>query len=176
MNFEQNAGLLREECMTWLARGAGSVRIWCASAAGEEPYTLGVTLAESLDEQGVDWRLLASDVSVTALRRAAAGVYEPSQLEQLSQALRQRYFEPEYCDDAGLRTCRVVPALRSRIAFERIELSRPPFAVRGELDAIFCRNVLSDFDGGVRQRLVSELERNLLAGSKRGGLATAVTK
>lgn len=156
---------LREECRAWATRGAREVRVWCAaSATGEEPYTLGMTLAESLDQQGIGWKLLASDISVSALRTAAAGVYEPSRLEQVPPALRQRYFEAEYVDESGRRTCRVVSTLRSRMMFKRVNLSTPPFPMRGDLDAIFCRNVMIYFDNAVRQRLVSDLERLLRPG------------
>src|SRR5215203_3176587 len=100
--------ILREECKRWVARGAQNLRVWCvASATGEEPYTLAMTLAEGLDQHGVAWRLLASDVSVAALQTAAQGIYDPSRLEPIPPALRQRYFEPEYCDEVGQRTRRV---------------------------------------------------------------------
>jgi chemotaxis protein methyltransferase CheR len=36
-----------------------------------------------------------------------------------------------------------------------------PFPLRGELDVIFCRNVMIYFDAAVRARLVAELERLL---------------
>jgi chemotaxis protein methyltransferase CheR len=36
--------------------------------------------------------------------------------------------------------------------------------MRGELDAIFCRNVMIYFDNAVRQRLVTEAERLLRPG------------
>jgi chemotaxis protein methyltransferase CheR len=148
-----------------VARGAQAVRVWCAaSATGEEPYTLAMTLAECLDEHGVAWKLLASDVSVAALQTAAQGIYDPSRLEQVPPALRQRYFEAEYCDEAGQRTRRIAAELRSRITFERQRPSAPPPSVRGEFDAVFCRDVLSQLDPAPKQRLVGEIERLLRPG------------
>lgn len=157
--------ILRDECKRWLARGAGGVRVWCAaSATGEEPYTLAMTLAENLDEHGVDWKLLASDVSVAALQTAAQGIYDPSRLERIPPALRQRYFEAEYCDELGQRTRRVASELRARITFERQRPSAPPPSIRGEFDAVFCRNVVSQLDAPARQRLITEIERLLRPG------------
>jgi chemotaxis protein methyltransferase CheR len=157
--------ILRDECKRWIARGANGVRVWCAaSATGEEPYTLAMTLAESLDEHGVDWKLLASDVSVAALHTAAQGIYDPSRLERVPPLLRQRYFEAEYCDEAGQRTRRVASELRARITFERQRSSAPPPSLRGEFDAVFCRNVLSQFVAPARQQLVGEIERLLRPG------------
>lgn len=157
--------ILRDECKRWVARGAQSLRVWCvASATGEEPYTLAMTLAESLDEHGVAWRLLASDVSLAALQTAAQGIYDQRRLEAIPPALRQRYFEPEYCDEGGQCTRRVAAELRARISFERQGPSAPPPSVRGEFDAVFCRDVLSRLDGGAKQRLVGEIERLLRPG------------
>ena len=158
--------VLREEAAGWVRRGASGVRIWCAAAAtGEEPYTLGMTLSESLDAHGVPWELLASDISVSALRTAAAGVYGRSRLEQVPKALRLKYFERQP-GEVGEASYRVTSELRSRVAFKRLNLSTPPFPMHGDLDVVFCRNVMIYFDTAVRQRLISEVERLL----KPGGL------
>lgn len=155
---------LRDEASDWLRRGASTARVWCAAAAtGEEPYTLAMTLAESLDAQGVAWKLLASDISVTALRTAAAGVYERSRIEPVPQALRRKYFDAE-SRELPEGHVRVAESLRKRVMFRRLNLSTPPFPMRGDLDAVFCRNVMIYFDTAVRQRLVSEIERLLRPG------------
>lgn len=58
----------------------------------------------------------------------------------------------------------VVPALRAKIVFKRLNLSTPPFPMSGPLDVVMCRNVMIYFDQAVRQRLVSETERLLAPG------------
>lgn len=157
--------LLKEECGDWVKRGASSVRMWCAAAAtGEEPYTLAMTLAENLDERGVNWKLLSTDISVTALRTATDGIYDSSRLAQVPTALRRKYFEPVHGGAGGEPDNRVVPSLRSRVMFKRLNLATPPFPMRGDLDAVFCRNVMIYFDNTVRQRLISEIERLLRPG------------
>ncbi len=157
--------LLREEAAEWLRRGAQNVRIWCAAAAtGEEAYTLAMTLAESLDPHGVDWKLLATDISVTALRTAAAGIYDRTRLEQVPKPLRYKYFEPEFAEPPGEPTSRIVGELRSRMVFKRLNLSTPPFPMRRDLDVVFCRNVMIYFDTAVRQRLIADIERLLRPG------------
>jgi len=155
---------LSEEIRRWLDQGRRGLRIWCAAAAtGEEPYSLAMTLAESLGGEPVDWRLLASDISVSALRTAAAGVYPDSRLDQVPQALKRKYWAPAGMDGAEC-TSRISMELRSRMLFKRVNLATPPFPMRGELDAIFCRNVMIYFDNAVRQRLVTEAERLLRPG------------
>ena len=157
--------LLREECASWGEQRTSPVRVWCAAAAtGEEPYTLAMTLAETLDARGLGWKVLATDISVTALRHAAAGVYDTARLEQVPPSLRRKYFEPAPAPLAGESGGRVVTELSSRVMFRRLNLATPPFPMRGELDVVFCRNVMIYFDNRVRQRLVSEIERLLRPG------------
>lgn len=164
---DEHFRMLAEQAQAWLAGGARKIRIWCAAAAtGEEPYTLAMTLSEAFEGRGVDWRLLASDISVRALSSASAGRYESSRLTRVPRPLLHKYFAPAPPEPGSEPKSEVRPELRAKILFKRINLAKPPFPMRGELDAVFCRNVMIYFDNAVRQRLVSEIERLL----KPGGL------
>ncbi len=156
---------LSTELLAAVKRGTRRVRLWCAAAAtGEEPYTLAITLAEALDGRVDDWRILATDISTRALATASAGRYEASKLALVPAALRVKYFKSEV--QSGVEVLTAKGALRDRLMFKRLNLATPPFPLRGELDFVFCRNVMIYFDTQVRQRLVSEIERLL----KPGGL------
>ncbi len=157
--------LLRDEARLWLATGARQIRIWCAAAAsGEEPYSIAMTLSEALRGTDVDWRIVASDISLRALRTAAEACYSEERLRAVPRELRARHFTPR--DDAASSPSlfRVERPLRSRVLFRRINLATPPFPVRAGLDAVFCRNVMLYFDQRVRQRLVTEIEALLRPG------------
>jgi chemotaxis protein methyltransferase CheR len=157
--------LLAGEVRAWLAQGARRLRVWCAAAAtGEEPYSLAMTLAETIGSAPMQWKILASDISVSALRTGAAGAYAASRLTQVPAALRARYFTEQPARVGGEATSQVAMDLKARILFKRVNLAMPPYQVRGELDVVFCRNVMIYFDNAVRQRLVSELERLLRPG------------
>jgi len=82
-------------------------------------------------------------------------------MAQVPPELREKYFAR-----IGKRNDRfeVVPELRSRIVWKRINLARPSFPLRGGLDVVFCRNVMIYFDHAVRQRLVLGFERLLRPG------------
>jgi chemotaxis protein methyltransferase CheR len=83
-------------------------------------------------------------------------------LAQVPLALRKRYFVSESRRaDSQLR---VSPEIREKVVFGRLNLAFPPFPLRGELDVIFCRNVMIYFDAPVRARLIAELERLLRPG------------
>ena len=78
--------------------------------------------------------------------------------------------------DAGLRAymlrgvgpesgkAKVLPALRSLIRFQRINLAAPPYPVPGGFDAIFCRNVLIYFDPPSRRAVIEQLLDHLAPG------------
>ncbi len=156
--------LLASEVKRWSEEGRREIRLWCAAAAtGEEPYSLAMTLAEVAGDARLAWRILASDISVTALRTAAAGVYPESRIEPVPETLRRKYWR-RAGTEGGETTWRVADELRTRLLFKRVNLATPPFPLRGELDAVFCRNVMIYFDSAVRQRLVSEIERLLRPG------------
>ena len=157
---------LKREAAAWVASGVSEVRIWCAAAAtGEEPYTLAMVLSEAFRDTKVEFRILATDISMRALSFAAQGRYPRSRLEQVPAQLRARYFEPDTSVKGPELELKVIPSLRQRIVFKRLNLATPPFPLRGNLDAVFCRNVMIYFDTPVRQRLVRDIERLLRPGA-----------
>jgi len=141
---------IREKC-----RNAGhrAVRMWCAAAAsGEEPYSLAMLLETVLPESdGWDVRILASDISTRALAIARAGVYPESHLASRDLHYRQTFFEP----GPDPSTVRVIPSLRERIVYRRVNLMSARWPLHGPLHAIFCRNVMIYFDAPTQERLVN---------------------
>ncbi len=68
-------------------KSGSSIRIWSAGcAAGEEPYTLAMILKDIMAKRPgggtVDASILATDVSLSALLEARAGVYGESRLKE----------------------------------------------------------------------------------------------
>ena len=147
--------LFEEEIRRLVEKGSKTLRIWCAAAAtGEEPYSLAITLAEAVHGTGADWRLLASDISEASSLQSA----------QVPPGLRARYFAEQSASAGEEAQSRVANDLRGRVLFKRVNLATPPFPMRGDLDVVFCRNVMIYFDNAVRQRLVGEIERLLRPG------------
>jgi len=132
--------------------GDRTVRVWCAAAAsGEEPYSLAMVLETALPSvDGWDTRILASDISTRALAVARAGIYPESHLQNSDLYFRQTFFEP----GPDPSTIRVIPSLRKRIVYRRINLMAEQWPLRGPLQAIFCRNVMIYFDAPTQERLV----------------------
>lgn len=149
---------LRADLEQMRERGQKQVRIWCAaSSSGEEPYTLALTLESVFANSGVDWRVLATDISTKVLAQAKQGRYREGQLKSVSREQRAQYFQRVSKD--GEAIYEVVPSLKAHLTFARLNLAHPPFPMRGPFDAVFCRNVMIYFDAPVRQGLVNEMER-----------------
>lgn len=148
------------ECLAaWKAAGRKQYRIWCAaSSSGEEPYTLAITAREVLGPQA-DVKILATDISTRVLDTARRGRYDSRKLAAVPRNLLTKYFVR--CSDPG--SLEVGEVLRRTVQFKRLNLAEPPFPMRGPLDVIMCRNVMIYFDNPVRQRLVTEMERLLVA-------------
>jgi chemotaxis protein methyltransferase CheR len=141
-------------------RGDEPIGGWsCACATGEEAYSIAVTLLESVPlVQHGRIKLLASDLSTTAVDTARQGVYPIDRVTALPIDLLRRYFERGTGEQTGL--ARVKRSVRELIEFRRLNLV--------ELDDlgltfqfIFCRNAMIYFDRASRQQVVTMLARHL---------------
>jgi chemotaxis protein methyltransferase CheR len=158
---------LAAEAKRCAEQGVRRLRVWCAAAAtGEEPYTLAITLTEALKGTNTDFRILATDLSVRALKFAARGQYEATRTAQVPEDLRRRYFQPVTGNKEPGSWFAVIPQIRERVVYGRLNLAVTPFPLRGECDIVFCRNVMIYFDAPIRAQLIREIERLL----KPGGL------
>src|SRR5271157_579732 len=66
--------------------GDNDLRLWCAAAStGEEAYTIVMTMLDSFGPRYARFNagLLATDLSLKALRQAAAGVYSREQVQRV---------------------------------------------------------------------------------------------
>ncbi len=132
-----------------LAAGERHFRFWsAASSTGMEAYTLAMLLAENGATKH-DCAILATDISTRALSACREGIYPEAAIAPVPSELKKRYLQR---NGAHWQVC---SELRALLTVNRLNLSRPPFPMRGPFDAIFCRNVMIYFDQAVRQRLIS---------------------
>ena len=78
------------------ATGQRSLRIWSAGCStGEEPYSIAISVLEHIPARPRwDVRIYASDLSLSALDRAANGVYPETKLQDMDGTRHRRFFEP----------------------------------------------------------------------------------
>jgi len=148
----------------WVEAGQQRFRFWSAAcSSGEEPYSLAMKLLETANTAALDVKILGTDISTKVLAHCLQGEYDETRLETVPRPLLTKYFEKQ-SGDAGSPVWKVRPQLQSMTVFRRLNLSVPPFPMKGPLDMVFCRNVMIYFDKEVRTRLISEIYRLLKTG------------
>lgn len=147
----------------WAEQGQTRMRFWSAACStGEEPYSLAITLLDALEHQHLDVKILATDISTRVLDKCHKGVYDHDKVRTISPQLRFQYLTSE--NGGTPRRYRIKPEIRKLVVLKRLNLSTPPFPMKGPLDIILCRNVMIYFDNAIRRGLLSEMYRLLKPG------------
>ncbi|MDF5994325.1 CheR family methyltransferase [Pseudomonas aeruginosa] len=120
-----------------------------------EPYSIAITLVEALGSFDPPVKIVASDIDTGVLDCARLGVYPLERLEQMPAPLKKRFFLRGTGPNAG--KARVVEELRQLVEFRQINLLEADWSIAGELDAIFCRNVMIYFDKPTQTRLLERM-------------------
>lgn len=155
--------LISELLAKWHDEGQRRFRFWsAASSTGEEPYSLAICIQEVLGGSGADVRILATDISTKVLRQCVEGVYSPEKVAPIPRAVCDRYFDVRR-DSKGVSYV-AKEELKRMVVFKRLNLSQPPFPMKGPLDIVMCRNVMIYFDTTIRRQLLQEAHRLLKPG------------
>ena len=127
---------------------AWRLKLWCAGcSSGEEPYTLAMVLGEFGERRpGFAFSLLATDISTKVLDHAQLGIYDEERVDPVRAQVR------------------IIPDLRAKVAFHRLNFMDAHYAVKDMFDAIFFRNVMIYFDKPTLEDVIHKLCRNLLPG------------
>jgi chemotaxis protein methyltransferase CheR len=146
----------------------GSLRLWCAAAStGEEPYSIVMTLIESLGA-GTSARLLATDIDTNVLATARRGVYRLDSTRQCGDERLKRFFLRGTGANEGM--VRVKPELGKLVEFAPLNLLEPGWGAQKQfaqqLDVVFIRNVMIYFDKPTQRRILERLAEVI----RKGGL------
>ena len=139
--------------------------IWSAGCStGEEPYTLAMVLTEfGLRNPGFDFQILATDISTRVLEKAKTAIYAESQVEPIPLELKKKYLLRSKDRSSGM--VRIVPELREKVHFRRLNFMDEDFGMRDHLDIIFCRNVIIYFDRPTQEKLLQRFHRQMKPGA-----------
>ncbi len=140
------------------------MRIWCnAASTGEEPYSLAMTVVETLGISA-QLKLVCSDIDTKVLATAQRGVYA-ADARGLSPERLKRHFMRGTGNNAG--SIRVKPELARLIEFRSFNLMSASWASLGDpFDFVFCRNVMIYFDAPTQRKVLERMH----AAMKPGGL------
>lgn len=161
--FLLNSGL-EQLVRSWGVGTQRPLRAWSAGcSSGEEPYTLAMVLAEfAAGQEAFDYSILATDISTRILERGQRAVYAEEKVAPVPEALRRRYLLRS--KDRERRQVRVVPGLRARVHFRRLNFMDTDWGLQEPVDLLFCRNVMIYFDRETQLALLRRFCRVLPAG------------
>jgi chemotaxis protein methyltransferase CheR len=136
------------------------IRIWSAGCStGEEAYSLAITALEALGQPPArPVEIWATDLSEPALQKARAGVYRGRTLQNVPDAIAQRYFTSQGDN------LKIGAAARALVRFEQLNLLEAfPRAAQG-VDLIFCQNVTIYFQLTTCRELIARFYQCLPVG------------
>jgi len=126
-------------------------RLWCSAAStGEEPYSLAMTVIETLGARH-QVEIVASDIDTHVLTTAERGVYS-ADAQGLNPERLRTHFMRGTGSNAG--SIRVRPELARAIAFRPFNLMNRHWDLGGAFDIVFCRNVMIYFDAATQRRVL----------------------
>ena len=140
------------------------VLVWSAGCStGEEPYTLAMVMNEfGLANPDFQFKVLATDLSTTVLKKATMGIYSEEVVRPVAPDLRRRYFMRSR--DRNSNLVRVVPELRRLVEFRRLNFKDADYGMTEKADMIFCRNVIIYFDRATQEEILQKLTQHLSPG------------
>ncbi|CAN92374.1 Methyl-accepting chemotaxis protein O-methyltransferase [Sorangium cellulosum So ce56] len=164
------------------ARVRRPLRAWSAACStGEEPYSIAMTLLDSLSSDHSGARadraprraggapagvpgigVLATDLSVRALERARCAVWPIDRASEIPDGRLRAYMLRGTGASAGLM--KAGPELRQIVTFRRFNLLDAAPERFGLFDLIFCRNVFIYFDAATKAEIVAKLIASLAPG------------
>ncbi len=137
-----------------------TLRIWSAGCStGEEPYTISMLINEKGNFNGWDIEICGSDINQRVLQTARKGVYKKNSFRTTEPYYIHKYFTEE---DGSFQ---IRDSVKTHVNFSYLNLL-DPFKTRflGNMDVIFCRNVLIYFDNASRRRVIENFYNRLVDG------------
>ena len=129
------------------------VTVWCSAAStGEEPYSIAMTLIETLGSRASACSVVATDIDTQVLAKAVDGIFTLEQASKLSPERLKRFFLKGSGAHAG--KVRIRPEVAAMVKFSQLNLLDPKWPLKGQFDAIFCRNVMIYFDKPTQEKIL----------------------
>ncbi len=140
------------------------LKIWSsASSSGEEAYTIAMVISEFIENnRKIDFEILGTDISARILEKAKLGIYPIDRVDVIPISQKKKYLLRS--KDQENPMVRIVPNLRAKARFQRLNLMDSSYNVPKDFDIIFCRNVLIYFDRETQEKVINKLCMHLKPG------------
>lgn len=158
---------LSQEVLPWFIEQSvnkSHLKVWSAGcSSGEEPYTLAIVLAEFAEKYpNFDFSILGTDISTQILQKAVDAIYKEDRIEVIPLSTKKKYFLRS--KDRANPTVKIVPELRRKVRFGRLNFMDSYYDLPDMFDVVFCRNVLIYFDRETQERVIQKLCAKLKSG------------
>lgn len=135
--------------------------VWSAgSSNGQELYTLAIELNEFKEnKQYFDYNILGTDISTKVLKEGSLAIYPQEVINPIPINIKKKYFLKS--KNPNKKVVRVVPELRKRATFRRLNLVDNHYDINKNFDLIFCRNTLIYFEREIQEKVILNLLQHL---------------
>ena len=137
------------------------INIWSAGCStGEEPYTIAMLIIEDGGFNGWEINILGTDISERVLKAAREGVYKKNSFRTTNLYFINTYFQKQLNEDQ-----KISDKVKRLVTFSRLNLfDILKIKLIGEIDVIFCRNVLIYFNRDAKKNVIQNLHETLVEG------------
>lgn len=138
------------------------IRIWSAGCStGEEAYSAAIISKLAIpDIDKIDFRILATDISMKVLRFAYEGIYHYSKIKgSLSDKILKEFF----VFDKNKKNFIVKNEIKNLVYFRYLNLM-DSFPFTKEFDVVFLRNVLIYFDKKEKEYILEKINNFIKKG------------
>lgn len=135
---------LEQQILPDLIKKHGSIKVWSAACStGEEPYSITMLLSTFSSLNSI--KILATDIDISAIKKARTGIYIGKSLETLPLVHKEAFFRQQngfFIIDTRIKDC---------VEFRQHDMLREPFP--GKFHLILCRNVMIYFTEEAKEEL-----------------------
>jgi len=111
-----------------------------------------MTLIETLGSRASACSVVATDIDTQVLTKAVDGIFTLEQAGKLSTERLKRFFLKGSGAHAG--KVRIRPEVAAMVKFSQLNLLDSKWPLKGQFDAIFCRNVMIYFDKPTQEKIL----------------------
>ena len=140
------------------------IKIWSAGcSSGEEVYTICMTLEDfKRFNTKMNFHVFGTDISTEMLKKAKSAIYNYDRTTGISNDRKKRYLL--ISKDRSTNLVKVIPNIRNKVSFSRLNFMDKHYNVDSGFDIIFCRNVLIYFDRETQEKVINRLCQKLDTG------------
>lgn len=137
--------------------GNKRLRIWSACCStGEEAYTIALILHNQSALKGWEADIFASDISQKTISKARKGIYTQNSFRNVDETIIKNYFTKEN------EKYKIADFIKNMVTFGKVNIiDERKLVLLGEVDLIFCRNVIIYFDTEAKKKAINNFDNRL---------------